>query len=39
MHAAEFGAAMQHREHLAGIEQPTRIEGAFEPLLLRDRPR
>jgi hypothetical protein len=21
MHAAEFGAAMQHREHLAGVEQ------------------
>src|SRR5579884_2433688 len=31
---AEFGAAMELRKHLAGIEQPVRIEGAFEALLL-----
>ena len=35
MHAAELGAAMQHREHLAGVEQPLGIEGAFQPLLVR----
>src|SRR5262245_33233659 len=34
MHAAEFGAAVQRREHLAGVEQALRIEGAFQPLLL-----
>ena len=34
MHAAEFGTAMQGRKHLAGVEQPLRIEGAFDPLLL-----
>src|SRR5689334_1759167 len=33
-HAAEFGAAVQHRENLAGIEQALVIESAFEPLLL-----
>src|SRR5262249_44074429 len=32
--AAELGAAMQRREHLAGIEQALVVEGAFEPLLL-----
>ena len=32
--AAELGAAVQLREHLAGIEQPVGIEGAFEALLL-----
>ena len=35
MQAAEFGAAMQLRKHLAGVEQPVRIEGAFEALLMR----
>ena len=34
MQPAELGAAMQLREHLAGIEQPVRVEGAFEALLL-----
>src|ERR1700704_6666443 len=34
MQPAQFGAAMQLREHLAGVEQPIRIEGAFEALLL-----
>jgi hypothetical protein len=34
VHAAKFGAAMQLRKHLAGIEQALFIEGAFEPLLL-----
>ena len=34
MQAAEFGAAMQGREHLAGIEQALRVERAFDPLLL-----
>src|SRR5476651_828683 len=34
MHAAEFGAAVQGRKHLAGIEQALGIEGAFQPLLL-----
>src|SRR5579883_3458274 len=32
--ATELGAAIQLREHLAGVEQPVRIEGAFEALLL-----
>src|SRR5438105_3567140 len=32
--AAELGAAMQGREHLAGVEQALGVEGAFEPLLL-----
>src|SRR4051812_19665257 len=36
VHAAELGAAMELREHLAGIEEPVRIEGAFEALLLRE---
>ena len=34
VHAAELGAAVQRREHLAGIEQALVVEGAFEPLLL-----
>ena len=34
MHAAEFGAAVQGRKHLAGIEQALRVERAFQPLLL-----
>ena len=34
MHAAELGAAMQCRKHLAGIEQALVVERAFEPLLL-----
>jgi hypothetical protein len=34
MHAAEFGAVMQRREHLAGIEQPLLVEGAFDALLM-----
>src|SRR5260370_24966803 len=34
MHAAKFGAAMQGRKYLAGIEQALRVEGAFQPLLL-----
>src|SRR5689334_15002013 len=34
MYAPELGAAVKHREHLAGVEQALRIEGAFEPLLL-----
>src|SRR5687768_5092900 len=33
-HAAKLGAAMEDREHLAGIEQAVAVEGAFEPLLL-----
>src|ERR1700729_193542 len=34
MHAAELGAAMQGRKYLAGIEPASRVERAFEPLLL-----
>src|SRR6185312_6620960 len=34
MHAAELGAAMEFREDLAGIEQPVRVEGTFEALLM-----
>ena len=34
MHAAQFGAAMQRRKDLAGIEQALGVEGAFQPLLL-----
>src|SRR5271168_1141218 len=34
MHAAELSAAVQGRKHLAGIEQASRVERAFEPLLL-----
>ena len=33
VHAAEFGAAVQLRKHLAGIEQALRVERAFHPLL------
>ena len=36
MHAAKLGAAMQHREHLARVEQALRIEGAFQALLMRE---
>src|SRR5205823_4483519 len=32
--AAEFSAAMQCWEHLAGVEQTLLVEGALEPLLL-----
>ena len=32
--AAELGAAVQLREHLAGVEQALGIEGAFQALLL-----
>ena len=38
VHAAQFGAAMQRRHRLAGIEQPGRIEGVAGvnlPMLLR----
>src|SRR5579863_6635339 len=31
---AQFGAAMQLREDLAGVQQPFGIEGAFEALLM-----
>src|SRR6202043_4138084 len=34
VHAAQLGAAVQGRKHLAGIEQPLCVEGAFQPLLL-----
>ena len=34
MHMAQFRAAGQCREHLAGIEQAVIVESAFEPLLL-----
>src|SRR5258708_20098763 len=34
MHAAKFGAAVQRRKHLAGIEQALVVERALEPLLL-----
>src|SRR6185295_9376959 len=34
VHAAEFGAAVQRRKHFSGVEQPLRVEGAFQPLLL-----
>src|SRR5581483_456953 len=34
MHATQFGAAMQGRKHLAGVEQQLWIEGAFQALLL-----
>ena len=34
MEMAELGAAMQLGENLARIEQPVRIEGAFDALLL-----
>src|SRR5262252_2836891 len=35
MEAAEFGAAMQSRKHLAGVEQTVRVECAFNTLLMR----
>jgi hypothetical protein len=34
MHAAEFGAVMERREHLAGIEQPLFVKSAFDALLI-----
>ena len=34
VHAAQFSAPMQGRKHLAGVEKPLGIEGAFDPLLL-----
>ncbi len=34
MHAAQFGAAVQLREHLARVQQAVRVEGAFQALLL-----
>src|ERR1700722_7568417 len=34
VHAAEFGAAMQGRKYFPRVEQPLRVEGAFQPLLL-----
>ena len=34
MDAAELGAAMELREHLAGVQQTVRVEGAFEALLM-----
>src|SRR5436309_3021509 len=34
MDAAEFGAAVQGWKHLSRIEQPLRVERAFQPLLL-----
>src|SRR3954451_6532664 len=36
MHPAELGAAVQLREHLAGIEKVVGVEGALETLLLRE---
>ena len=33
---AQFGAAVQLREYLPGVEEPVRVEGAFEALLLRE---
>src|SRR5262249_26098119 len=36
MHRAQLGAALQGREHLAGIEQLVLIERAFEAHLLRE---
>jgi hypothetical protein len=33
---AQLGAAVQRRKHLAGIEQPVGVEGAFEALLMRE---
>ncbi len=34
VHAAELGAAVQGRKHFSRIEQPLRVEGAFQALLL-----
>ena len=34
MQPAELGAAVQLREHLAGVQETVRVEGAFEALLL-----
>ncbi len=34
VHAAELGAAVQRREHLAGVEKAAGVEGALEALLL-----
>ena len=34
MQAAEFGAAVELREDLAGVEQPIGIESALQALLM-----
>ncbi len=34
MHAAHFGAAVQLRENLAGIQEPLVVEGTFHAKLL-----
>src|SRR5438876_1004789 len=34
VHPTQFGAAVQRRKHLAGVEQALVVEGAFEALLL-----
>ena len=34
MQSAELGAAVQLGEHLAGVQETVRVEGAFEALLL-----
>ena len=34
MHPAQFRAAMELREHLAGIQQSVRVKGAFDAHLL-----
>src|SRR3954469_13795066 len=34
VHAAEFGAAVKGRKHLARVEQALCVERAFQPLLL-----
>src|SRR4051812_35732183 len=31
---AQLGATVQYREHLPGIEEQVRIEGALDPLLM-----
>ena len=36
MNAAEFGAAVQRRKHLARIEKTLGVERAFQPLLLAE---
>ena len=33
---AQFGAAVQLREYLPGVEEPVRVEGAFESFLMRE---
>ena len=34
MYSAQFGASVQCRENLAGIEPVSRVKGTFEALLL-----